>query len=357
MAAPSSQSANRNDEQILNYCTRHLARGVKLFTDNISNTSFNLSTVSENWRFPIVESAADDNGETGNINRVTLVWKADGLVNSAYAVGNFIPWYEKAALTPVMFEGNTTSFYACTLLLPIGKSYYYRFVINGNETLDPVNPQFKILSNGKTWSFFFTDYYNSSEEFEEWEVNLLYRLTSQVVPFRTKDAQNFIERFYLSMAKPDKFNMPIYRLDDSVGEVNFITNIISREERQHLTDYKICLSLIDQLLRKRNPTVDSWVVSEELITDLYNEMASGNVPDWDYIQYNNPTYFLGLIRRHALTGAFSHPRYGGNIAGAGWNYLQGRYNVKNDAAQTIDTLFDWQLAIEKPAGTNADYRG
>lgn len=360
MAAPYALESVRNDEQILNYCTKHLARGAKLFTDSISPGSFNLTAISDNWRFPIVEPTVDNAGITGTQNIVTLIWLAspEQPVQNIKAVGSFIPWYESIELTPVQFENKNTLFYACQILLPIGKSYHYRFIVDGKELLDPINPQTKILSNGATWSYFFTDFYNSSEEFEEWEISLLYRLANQIVPFRTEEAQNFINRFYLTLTKPDeKHAMPIYKLDDSVGEVNFITNILVKEERHHLADYKLCLSLIDQLLRQRNPVVDSWLASEELIVELYNQMASGNVPGWDYSKYGNPTYFLGLIRRHTLTGAFSHPKYGGNIGGAGWNYLKNRYSIKNDAAQVVGNYFNWQLAIEKPTGSNEDYKG
>ncbi|MEA5259156.1 hypothetical protein VB264_15275 [Arcicella aquatica] len=359
MAAPYAQFPKRNDEQILNYCTKHLARGVKLFPDSVSNESFNLSIISENWRFPIIEPALDINGVTGAVNYVTLVWivkPGDG-TTSVKAIGSFLPWYETVELTSVKFENHDTNFFACQLLLPIGKSYYYKFIVDETTVIDPINPQTKILANGKQWSFFFTDFYNSSEEFEAWEISLLYRLVNQIVPFRTKDAQNFINRFYLSLAKPDRHDMPIYKLDESLGEVNFITNLLVKEERHHLNDYKICLSIIDQILRKRNPTVDSWTVSEQLLNDLYDEMASGNVPGWDYNAYNNPIYFLGLVRRHTLTGAFSHPRYGGNIGGAGWNYLREKYDIKNNSAQVTGNNFNWQMAIEKQIGTNADYKG
>jgi hypothetical protein len=359
MAAPFAIVINQNDDQILNYCTKYLSRGAKLFNDSISPDSFNLSTVSEDWRFPIVLSTTDDNGLTAKMNEVLFVWfsKPGEVLNSIEVVGSFAPLYQSLALSPILYEGQNIGFYSCAIKVPIGKSYYYRFRLNGKDVLDPINQQRKIFANGKEWSFFFTDYYNSCEEFEEWEINILRRLADQIVPFRTEEAQNFINRFYLSLARPDRLAMPIYKLDESVGEVNYVTNILAREERHHLSDYKICINLIDQLLRKRNPSVDSWLVSEELINDLYSEMASGNVLGWDYGQYANPTYFLGLIRRHVMTGAFSHPKYGGNIGGAGWNYLKERYSIKNDSAQVTGSYFNWQLALEKPLGANDDYKG
>jgi hypothetical protein len=58
------------------------------------------------------------------------------------------------------------------------------------------------------------------------------------------------------------------------------------------------------------------------------------------------------LRRHAITGAFVHPRHGGNSGTAGWRYLESRYVDSGG-----QTLFDWAKAIEAPLGRNVDYRG
>lgn len=359
MAAPYAFAVPVDEEFVLNYCTKYLARGAKFFTDNQSPNAQSLTVIAENWRFPLVMPALTAGGSGGEVNEITFVWfaPASTATENVTVTGSFAPFFQSFPLQPVLFETRNIGIYACTLVAPIGQSYHYRFRKDGVDIPDPINPQRKTLDNGKEWSVFFTDYFNSSEEFEEWEVNIIRRLANQIIPFRTGEAQNFIDRFYLSLAKPDKLAIPIYRLDESVGEVNYITNILVREERHHLADYKICIHIIDQLLRLRNPFVDSWLVSEELIIDLYNEMATGNVPGWDYNRYNDPKYFLGVLRRHVITGAFSHPRHGGNIGGAGWSYLEERYAVKNDQAQISGTLFNWQLAMEAPLGVNADYKG
>ncbi|MBO9202134.1 MULTISPECIES: gluconate 2-dehydrogenase subunit 3 family protein [Niastella] len=359
MAAPFAVPIALNDEQILNYCAKHLSRGPKLFVDDVSPDSFNLTTVAEGWRFPIVLAARDSEGFTGRINEVSFVWvaKPNEVIDSIQVTGSFLPMYQSLALAPVLYDGENIGIYGATIQAPVGKGYYYRFRVNGRDVPDPINPQRKTLPNGSEWSFFFTDYYNSSEEFEDWEISILYRLANCIVPFRTPEAQNFINRFYLTLAKPNRLSMPIYKLDESVGEVNYITNILAREERHHLQDYKICLKLIDQVLRQRNPFVDSWLVSQELILELYEQMASGTVPGWDYSLYNNPTYFLALLRRHTITGAFSHPRYGGNIGGVGWGYLKERYAINNNVSMPVDSYFNWQLALEKPLGSNEEYLG
>ena len=42
-------------------------------------------------------------------------------------------------------------------------------------------------------------------------------------------------------------------------------------------------------------------------------------------QYSDPRKFLYILRRHAVTAAFSHPKYGGNVGTAGWAYLAEQY--------------------------------
>jgi hypothetical protein len=89
---------------------------------------------------------------------------------------------------------------------------------------------------------------------ERWELDLLYRLSAEILPFQTADSTNFLARFYDYLDRTNRENLyaNIYRLDDSVGEVNFIDNILAREERHRLVDYKICLRIIDRVLRQRS---------------------------------------------------------------------------------------------------------
>ena len=85
----------------------------------------------------------------------------------------------------------------------------------------------------------------------------------------------------------------------------------------------------------------------------YTEMATDKVDGWDTSKYQSPLFFLNLLRRHACTGAFSHPKYGGNSAGSGWAYLAERYTDP----QSGNSLFQWRDAVEKPLGNSADYLG
>lgn len=93
-------------------------------------------------------------------------------------------------------------------------------------------------------------------------------------------------------------------------------------------------------------------MSIEMYIELYDQMGSGTVSGWNYNTYGSPQYFLKLLRRHTLTGAFSHPKHCGNAGASGWAYLSERY-----VSQDGSTLFSWQQAIEKPYGTSEHYRG
>jgi len=139
-------------------------------------------------------------------------------------------------------------------------------------------------------------------------------------------------------------------LEQPIGAVSFIDNLVAREERHHLIDYKICLRLIDGLLRHRFPGLAPEQVSKDGYQDLYKQMAAGVVDGWDAEQYQSPNYFLQLLRRHTYTGAFSHPKYGGNIAGAGWAYLEQNY-----VGPQGESCFDWKRSIEAPLGASTDY--
>jgi hypothetical protein len=91
----------------------------------------------------------------------------------------------------------------------------------------------------------------------------------------------------------------------------------------------------------------------ETFADLYADMWNGTVSGWDYAAYGNPRFFLQLLRRHTFTGAFSHPKYGGNAAAAGWAYLEERF--RDDATGT--SRFAWRRITEPPLGTDPVYRG
>jgi hypothetical protein len=343
-----------DDQYVLNQCTKYLAR------DNPEprhlygpDAGAEVGRIAEAWRFPVIDGhrEADAQAASQAVNRVTFVYQAaEPLPAQVAVVGTFANLYEPLPLNRV----GDTFYFALTVLVPRGEAHTYRFLVDGEALLDPVNPQRVTLDNGQTWSRFFTQDCTQPLVLERWERLLLERLCAHILPFRTPEAENFLERFHDGLDRQARASQypHAYRFDASVGVVNYIDKLLAREEGHHLVDYRICLDLIDQVLRQRNPFVEPARMALDLYVELYQQMGSDAVPGWDYGRYGSPAYFLQLLRRHTLTGAFAHPKYGGNAGAAAWAWLSERYR---DAAG--DTLFDWGRALEPPYGRNPAYRG
>ncbi|QPK65201.1 gluconate 2-dehydrogenase subunit 3 family protein [Methylomonas sp. LL1] len=349
-------SINKESQYVFNHCTKYLARSnddprhnFGQFTDNDP-----AAKICESWRFPIIDSYSDGiDFEVGyGFNAVTFIYPDfDKSVGKVAVIGDFANLYEPLPLSRV----GDSCYHALTLVIPKGRVHNYQFLVDGNIRLDPINPQTATLENGKTWSRFFTESCTVPLSFERWEMVLLDRLTDHILPFRTAEGENFLTRFYESLDRSAKNTQfaHAYRLDQSVGAVNFIDKLLARSERHFLDDYHICLDIIDNVLRMRNPVTEIAAMPRDMFVDIYNDMASGVVPGWNYARYSDPRFFLKLLRRHTLTGAFAHPKYGGNSAASGWAYLAERYSDP----VTGTTLFDWRRAIEKPLGDAPDYHG
>lgn len=304
----------------------------------------------EAWRYPIVDSYYDGASAEGSypFNAVTFVY--DGRTGQAQDVavtGTFAELHEPTPLEPVRFLGEPSGIHAVTVRVPKGQVHTYKLRVDGVWQLDPLNPQTQELDNGRPWSRFFTEGCQIPLTFTRRERELLGRLVSHLLPFRLPENSRFIRGVYESLDRQARANQfPLaYKLDEEVGVVNYIDKVVARAERHHLDDYRICLELIDELLRASNPGRDPLTLPRDAFADLYGAMASDQVAGWDTGRYGSPRFFLLLLRRHAMTGAFVHPRHGGNSGTAGWAYLQDRYP------------FDWQAAIEAPLGDNTDYRG
>jgi hypothetical protein len=242
-------------------------------------------------------------------------------------------------------------YWACTLAVRKGERHRYRIIIDGALTLDPLNPQTETLTSGDVWSSFFTWACNQPITFELWELTLLDRLTRHILPFNSAEARNFLQR------GANEGNVGhLFRLDIPVGVANFIDKLVAREERHRLYAYKTCLEMLARVLRTRNPGRDMVFIEEGQFTRLYDEMAVSSpalfADGWDGSRYGNPSYFLWLLRRHAWTGAFAHPKYGGNPGGMAWAYLGERFRTDSGG-----TAFSWQQAMEPPLGTSTEYRG
>lgn len=343
-------TVDRDDHDILNHCAKYLARETSDSRHNFGQydpAEFR-ARVCEPWRFPLIESHSDGQDFTASYawNDVTLVFAAQSQAEApseVSVVGTFANLYEPLQLRRLQFQGDDTPFFAVTVVVPKGEVHTYKFLVDGQPIVDPINPQLAVLDNGRIWSRFFTQECTQPICLERWEQQLLQRLTDHILPFRTQEGQRALQQNLVGNT---------FLLDQSVGAVNFIDKLIAREENHYFDDYKTCLELIDRLLRQRNPFGEPSAMPKPMFVQLYAEMASNNVPGWDYGRYGSPRFFLQLLRRHTFTGAFCHPKYGGNTHAAGWAYLEERFRDTDGK-----TLFDWRRAIERPIGNDADYHG
>jgi hypothetical protein len=343
----------KEPDYVLNHCAKYLAR------DNADerHSFFGLDAgqararISEPWRFPIVD--ADDSGVAGasEWNHVTFIYQApeDHPDIRIQLLTPCLGLYAPAALKPV----EDSLYLALTLRVPKGRRHRYRFIVKGRAQLDPINPQTVATPQNETWSSFWTWTYNEPINLERWEMALIGRMTSALLPFQGRETRNLIER-----GLNDGNVMHFFRMDIPVGVANYIDNILAREERHHLGSYRLCLPMIDRVLRRRHPGVEPVNVGDPdykaLFDDMKNKSPALTQDGWDFAVYDNPGYFLYILRRHTWTGAFSHPKYGGNPGGLGWAFLGETYRT---TADLLVTAFDWGRAIEAPLGNSTEYRG
>ena len=337
------QIIDRGGTYVLNNCSKYLARAFQDPRHNYGQfpTGDVRTFIAESWRFPIVDAWADGTNFVPDYasNSVTFVYPTfpgAATPGSVSVIGTFSDLFEPTSLHLVAGE----PLFAVTVVLPKGRVYTYKFIVDGKPVLDPVNPQRVVLDNGKTWSRFFTDLCTIPIIFEDWELALLDRMTQRILPFHTDLGRNFLKRYYDTLTNSDKESQfaRAYRLDEPVGVVNFIDKLVAKQENHRLNDYRLCLVQMDAVLRSRYPDT---------------EPATGSVPGWDTTAYGSPAFFLKMLRRHAYEGAFAHPKYGGNVGAAGWAYLEGRFTDPT----TGTTLFDWERIMEPPLGNSVDYHG
>jgi hypothetical protein len=342
---------------VYNFCTKYLAR-----TNNAPRHDFGQfpqndprAAYSEPWRFPIIDSYRDpSNPEAGlDFNRVTFVYynPQEPLPLQVAVIGTFANLFEPIPLERV----EESPYFAVTVVVPKNQVHTYQFLVNGRAVLDPINTQQIRKPDGEVWSRFFTHACALPITFERWERTLLERLVTHILPFNTKEGENFMRRYvdFLDRQTRDNQMRGTYRLDASIGVVNFIDKLLAKEENHYLDDYRTCLAQIQRILTQRIPTMDPEFMPESAFVQLYDELATGSVQGWDYSRYGDPAYFLRLLRRHTFTGAFSHPKYHGNAGGAGWAYLREMFTN----AGSGESIFNWRVNCEKPYGISEDYNG
>ncbi|HZA17468.1 MAG TPA: gluconate 2-dehydrogenase subunit 3 family protein [Pseudonocardiaceae bacterium] len=350
---------DKDDQYVLNHCTRFLARDSTDSRHNFGQYEPDdpRAVVCEAWRFPVVDSHYDGVSAESSYayNDVTFVY--DGRVSrpeSVEVVGSFGDLFAPVPLRSVRFIGQDTGLHTVTLRVPKAQVHTYKFAVDGRYQLDPVNPQRSVADNGQPWSRFFTDACQVPLVLSRREREVLARLVTHLLPFRLAENRQSIQEEYDKLdraGRGEEFPLA-YRLDEEVGTVNYIDKVLARPEQHNADDYRTCLAIVDGLLRARTGGKDPLQLPIEDYAQLYAEMATDQVEGWDTSRYSSPLNFLLLLRRHAMTGAFVHPKAGGNSGAAGWSYLEGRFTDGQG-----QTLFDWRRALEAPLGHNTDYRG
>lgn len=341
-----------DEVHVLNACAKHLARSNPQHRHDHGLPDGDARRhLCEAWRFPLVDAHnGPDAVEAYRHNDVTFVYDASGTQpDEVHVCGSFAAWHTRIPLRRI----RDFDYFAATVTVPKAQVHRYRFFVDGESVLDPINPQRTRGDNGVQWSRFFTESCTTRITFEAWEAILLERLANHILPFQTTEGRRFLAQFhdYLDRTAKDLQYAHAYRLDQNVGVVNFIDKLLAREEAHHRIDYTICLGIIDRLLRQRNPFVDPARMPKSMYEVLYDEMAAGSVPGWDSARYESPRYFLQLLRRHTFTGAFCHPRHGGNAAALAWRYLDERF--RNPV--TGQGGFDWARSQEPPLGSDPLY--
>ena len=268
---------SRDDLYVLNYSTKYLARDNTDARHNYGqyNSSDPRARIAEAWRFPIVDSYYDGQSYEAShaMNCITFIFAGEAPAPDSVALlGTFANLHTPIPLRRV----DGSKYWTVSVAVPKGEVHRYKFLVDGRAILDPVNPQRMVTTEGHEWSRFFTQYCTEIISFEDWEAALLQRLTDHILPFRTTEGQRFLDLYYnyLDRQSKDTQYARTYRLDQPVGAVGFIDKIVAREEAHRLVDYKICLELIDRLLRQRNPYQEPGRISTTFYAELYDQMAA-----------------------------------------------------------------------------------
>lgn len=209
------QILENEDQYVLNHCTKFLARTNNDPRHNFGNFSNQdgRSRICETWRFPIVDTYNNvaDPDKSYIFNKVTFIYRHPEPTppQQVAVIGTFANLYEPIPLKPVLFIGEETGYYALAIAVPKGELHTYKFIVDGQVILDPINPQRAMLDNGQFWSRFFTNLCTEPLSFEAWEFVILDRLVDHILPFRTEEGENFLNRYYKFWnSKNKKFSMP-----------------------------------------------------------------------------------------------------------------------------------------------------
>ena len=150
----------KDEQYLLNHCTKYLARE----STTPRHSHFGLwvgqrrASISESWRFPIVDAHDGTEPDAYEWNDVTFVHAAepDKLAPSVQLLGTCHRLDQPLQLLRIA----DTPYSSLTLKLPKGRCFRYVFLVDGKVVLDDINPQEEDLLTGERWSRFFTWAFN-----------------------------------------------------------------------------------------------------------------------------------------------------------------------------------------------------
>src|SRR5205814_4772520 len=102
-------------------------------------------------------------------------------------VGTFNNLYEPLALRRIA----DTPYFTLSVVVPKNQVHTYKYFVDGQPVLDPINPQLAVADSGQQWSRFFTQVCAVPISFDRYELALLQRLVARILPFHTPAGQNF----------------------------------------------------------------------------------------------------------------------------------------------------------------------
>lgn len=190
----------RDDQYILNHRPKHLARENTDERHNFGQFAQGdpRGRIRESYHFPVIDSYFDgqDQERRYAFNEVTFVYcnPFAPAPQEIAVVGTFARLYERVPLRPVKFNDEETGYYAVTCVIPKGKVHTYKYLVDGELNLNPINPQRTTPDSGEEWSRFFTHLCTAPLALERYEVYLLDRLTAHLLPLRRRRFALYVRR-------------------------------------------------------------------------------------------------------------------------------------------------------------------
>src|SRR5215216_894029 len=131
---------DKDDQYVLNHCTKFLARDSMEPRHDFGQYAADdpRAGICEAWRFPIVDSHYDSVSVESSYeyNDVTFVHDARGEgVRSVAVVGTFGDLYAPTPLREVTFLGESTGLRTATVRIRKGQVHSYLFLVDGRREL------------------------------------------------------------------------------------------------------------------------------------------------------------------------------------------------------------------------------